>query len=324
MDPLIFYAVTILVILGKFADYIVRQRVDTDDGQGRARLPIPPDRYSTEDIRRTRPQGHFRYQALVRTEGVFERIFGGRFVKGLSGYGHVVLISAFFVQGTFIFSTFFFSDAIWNHQSIHFLAMWVVAGLLGLVIANCAFDVLSIFLTRFLLRRAIALRSTRHATLGTWYKDPLLLFVGGLPGVILIYYILVYSTMNLSFSFIITLRGFATGYFDGITDVALTQWSIFTHDSIIRFLDPWTEGSRLGVAGMNAIYFCITPLLPPLLALSAVGVGVIMDSAEDLTQGGVSRRMEVFSDRCGPVFAIIASGLAITGSAAAALIAIIK
>jgi hypothetical protein len=135
MSSQLFFALSFLVILGRFADFIVADHPKSSKGLFLPDSQVHPPYY---------------HQFITTTSRLFEMMFRGRYIRGI-GFLHCFLFSAFFVQGTILFSALF-SEHAWPIASFHFPALWIVVGSFALVISNFIEDIASVVATRILLQ----------------------------------------------------------------------------------------------------------------------------------------------------------------------------
>ena len=306
MSSQLFFLFSFIVILGRFADFIIQSHPRSSKN-----IYIPQKVTFTP----------YHILWIRYTSEFFDHLFKGRYIAGI-GYLHCFLISAFFVQGTVLFSAIFTARP-WAVYELHFPALWMVVGLFALILGNFLGDIISIVGTRFLLR---SLETTLH-TKAAQKKVARNRFAVALfaPLIILFYLSLVVTVMNISFSIILSVRGLATGYFNlldfGTYGVwAETQWNVLRSETHWRFFDPISEGQRMGIAGSNIIIFCLTPIIAPTLVLLAAVGGFVMDLIDGMTRGRSTAMLGILVNRQQPIFLRISSAIALFGTAAASLI----
>jgi hypothetical protein len=313
VNSTLFFLLSLLVILGKFADFLAGAwKRDSEE----AIVFAGP---AEQEYRAPRPTAHYISYALNHTSEFLRAVFGGDYIRG-QGYLHCFLISAFFVQGTLVFSALFSYDTWSSPRAPHFPAVWIVFTLFALVVANFLVDILSVVFTRHLLRLRLALDDPcqQPPPSSTVYLNRLIVY--GFPLVLIIYGALLVTTVNISYSIIITIRGLASGY-----TLSLSEWwdihhAVLTQETIWRMVDPVGEGYYLGAGGANALYFCLTPLLAPMLVVFAVTGAFIMESVDRLSRGRLSNWVRA-THKERSRFLLWTTVVALVGSGAAALLA---
>lgn len=298
MDQVTFAVMTSLVLLGKFADFLLESPV----AAGAEPEGAPPARL----------EGSFLHGALRGARDYLVSVFRVGFWNRTRLW-RILMISAFLVQGSFLFSSLV-APGMWSGGEGAFPLWWISGAVIALILVNFVFDLIAISLVISLLDRTLALAD-----------DFSLKRIAGFVAVIfvvgVIFYAIVISAMNLSFSLILHLQGVVAGYealFE-YHEVVAMQWRVMATETEWRYLDPVGEGAFIGINGVNLLIFCLTPLLAPgLLALVAVA-GALMDIADAATSGQVRKIFSEFAQERKPFFLKLASILALAGAAASTL-----
>lgn len=314
MDQVIFVVLSALVLLGKFADFAIQQA---------ARMPeeaAGPSGSWWRPDRRARPRQREEDGWLLRSIRVARRYLVELFGRNPSllrrtGWarraGRVFLVSAFFVQGTFVFSALIVPEA-WGPSADYAPYAGITAFLLFLILSNFALDLVAVHMSIGYARAfELYLQGRRRGRDLAWRTARLVAVI----------YLSVITVMNASFFAMLVVQGAAAGYW-ALSDPwpAVDVWiGMFSTESVHRFLSPVAEGRHLGINGVNLIIFCVTPLLPPLLIAICAVSGAVLDGV-DVATGGLARRMgRRFAREGRPIFLRIASALAILGAGAATL-----
>lgn len=242
---------------------------------------------------------------------------------------HVLLkmlsVSAFVVLGVFVFSNAL-DDTAWRAPADGAFTPWTSADVEGLsllemvgatfacfvalIAINAVFEMISLLSVWWSLRAFEA--SDDHDTKGAAVTEhthgaetgSIASFAWRLPIALVVSYVCFFTTLNVAFSAIITLRGIVAGYpllgdFQVFWQV---QWVLFLQESLPRLLHPISEGSAISVGNTNLLAFCVLPLLPAALLLITLASTLILDTVDAASNGAVTERLAKKGERAGPVF----------------------
>lgn len=307
MDQVGFLLLTSLVLLGKFADFLLTTPL--------ANMSDSPPTDDTEDP--NREWGSYLVGSVYIAHRYFVKVFGERFFEK-KRLCRVFLLSAFLVQGSFLFSALIAPES-WHVENFALPFLEIALIIVALVIANFLADLIAIWLIIYYLARTIDalaldhLRATRRIIWNSLWAMAL-------------YYLLFLSVMGITFSLVVYIQGVAAGYFGfGDLDAAWAiQRNIFISDTEWRLLDPISEGKFLGINGVNLLVFCLTPLLAPGLVLIAAFVGAAFDITDTALNGRASSLLRTLAGDRKPFFLKLASTMAIVGAGAATLLGAVK
>lgn len=252
---------------------------------------------------------------------------------------HILLkmltVSAFVILGVFVFSNAL-DDTAWRAPADGTLIPGTSADGEGLsliemvgatfacfamlIAINAIFETISLLSIWWSLR---PFKPSAHPDRGaangsTATPDPISRFAWRLPVALTVSYICFYTTLNVAFSAIITLRGIVAGYpllgdFDVFWQV---QWVLFWQESLPRLLHPIAEGSAISVGNTTLLAFCVLPLLPAALLLVTLVSTLVLDTIDLASNGSVTDRLANKGKRAGPVFSATLV-LSVIGSLAA-------
>lgn len=298
MDQITFALLTSVVLLGKFGDYLLQSPLAEATSQA-----------GGED----RPAQSFLSNAIVGAHGYLVDVFKLGFWNKTRLW-RVLLVSAFLVQGSFLFSSLIVPE-VWSVKDHGFPFIEILATVVLLILVNFAFDLVAISLIIELLERTIRMRQKSGSLV-------ILRYVGVSLLVVAAFYMIVLTIMNLSFSFILHMQGLVAGY-DQLfswSEAFSMHWAILVSETEWRYLDPVREGRYLGVNGVNLLVFSLTPLLPLALLVAVVATGAVLDIMDAAAAGRVRRLFHGFGADRRPFFLKLASILAILGAGAATLL----
>lgn len=181
--------------------------------------------------------------------------------------------------------------------------------------ANFLVDFCSLTATRVLLRRT--LRAAAH---WIWYLVGLQLLLS---------YLFVVMAMNLTFSGIIFAQGIAEGYFAntlGRGDIAgflgesLAAWAIlFESYTLESYFKPVQTGEMLAIGSTNLLVFSLTAALPSILYAVTMGVAALLETLDFAIGGFLRRLLDRLAEHERPVFLNLALGTAVVIPAVKAL-----
>ena len=146
------------------------------------------------------------------------------------------------------------------------------------------------------------------------------------PLVVVLFMAIFVLTMNFSFSIIMTIRGISTDYFSigNIGTWYTMQENIVLSESRWRFFNPIEEGRFIGMAGLNLMLLCATPIIAPMLTLTGIVFGYFIDLSDKLTNKSCTRILNRLVSRGQPLFLQIASIFVLIGTAAATIVSVMK
>lgn len=300
MDQTVFVVLTGMVLLGKFADFLMLNSIGKKSDPSVSKdAPVDQIHFLRQSL-----SGAHKYIETVFKIGFFNRT---RIVR-------VAIISAFLVQGSFIFSALIVPD-IWVDGRSTFPFADVVITILVLVSGNFVFDLVAISIILWFLE-AVTDVFRNHS------EREIVRFTGKLLLTTMIFYLITVITMSFCFSLILHIQGVAAGYRGLFSpgDAIQMHLLIFENDTIWRLLDPYREGQHLGLSGVNLFFFCFTPLLAPALVLLVASVGAVLDLLDAISSRYVSKVFHELANSEQPFFLKLASVLAFTGAAAATLV----
>ncbi|MEM7686664.1 MAG: hypothetical protein AAF293_17670 [Pseudomonadota bacterium] len=312
MDQTVFIILSGLVLLGKFADFALQKAAELSAAEQQAQssssLLILPDSMVGPEAQRAAHRSWLSAAVAIASEYMIE-VFDNKTLSP-KRLGRVFLISAFFVQGTFIFSSLLV-DEIWQ--------AWTQFGILAgitlfvglLILFNFIFDLAAVAASIWYSKRIVDELNGDCTTIEFILKSIFVVFL---------VYFLMFLVMSCTFFSIIVAQGFAANYDLSHGETLMTVfWNIFVSDTIHRFLDPLNEGYHLGINGVNLLVFCITPLLLPSLLAICCLVGVVLDGIDSATDHMVARYARRMAADSKPVFLKLASVLALLGAGTATL-----
>ncbi len=304
MDQVTFAALTSLILLGKFADFLLTS----------------PIVQTSETLRNGLSREPYVHAALRGANRYLKAVFGDytisvnrRPIVNVVRLWRVLLISAFLVQGAFLFSTLIVPE-MWSANSAAFPFIGVTVTLLLLILVNAIFDVVAIALIILFLDRTLLI--DRKSS--TW---DVVVYASILGVLIAVFYVIVVTTMNLSFSLILHLQGIIAGYetLFGFERGLEMQMRILAVETEWRLLDPIGEGAFIGLNGVNLLVFCLTPLLAPILLAVVALAGAILGIGDAVTDGRVGTLFDGLTQDRRPFFLKLASVGAVAGAGAATL-----
>lgn len=301
MDQITFALLTGMVLLGKFADFIVQTPALATPPEG----PAPSSRHRS-----------FARRAVQSAEDYLETVFETSFWSR-TRWVRVFLISAFLVQGSFLFSAMIVPD-IWRAESGAYPFVDVTATVILLILVNFVADLIAISLVLYALRRADRIGEIDDRRAAVAYT---LLFFW----ITAAFYLILVTTMNMSFSLILHFQGLAAGYGELLSPAASLDMhlAVLRNETAWRLLDPFGEGTHIGLNGVNLFFFCYTPFLAPLLVGVAALIGAFLDVADEVTSGRVGASIRSLNSDRRPFFLKLSSVVAVIGAGAATLMATI-
>jgi hypothetical protein len=284
-----------LVILGRFLDFVVGPEGDARTKDALAQL-------ANEGGARTTSSREFVLLAANVASNFFAFWFGKELVSREAAFHCFVL--SLLITSLIALAAGIWDPAVWDGRD--FAAHELITIQVGcLVAANFVVDFLSLITTRWVLIRMISGPAERA---WRWLLVQLALT-----------YLFVVTAMNASFSSIAFARGMITGYFfdaEGFLgffrQVAEAWWLFFSTYTIPMFLTPIAEGRLLGLGGTNLMVFSFTACLPGMIYVVTIGLGVVVDSVNWLTSGGVHGVLKSLVKDKQPIFlrlSVVASGL---------------
>lgn len=303
MDQVGFLLLTSLVLLGKFADFLLTTPLAELSGTAA----------EEDDESHEREWDSYLVGAIHIAHEYLVKVFGERFFEKKRVW-RVFLISAFLVQGSFLFSTLITPEA-WHVENFALPFLEIVLIIAALVIANFLADLIAIWLMIAYLQRTIEAFALDHL------RATAFIIANSLCALAL-YYLLFLSVMGVTFSLVVYIQGVAAGYFNlfDLEAVWTIQHNIFVSDTEWRILNPVGEGKFLGINGVNLLVFCLTPLLAPGLVAITAMVGAAFDISDTAFNGRVSALLRALATDRKPFFLKLASTLAIVGAGAATLL----
>jgi hypothetical protein len=289
---------TVLVILGKFLDFLfgekgdqqVRRHLEAVAGE----LPVTAG-----------AQGNYPRWAAASVEAFLDKYFGGLFSRRallhcLYFSGTVTCLITLLVILTDDALPGFFDQPAEDETQGLTIAFVLVLG------ANFIVDYCSLTTTRVLLNRT--LRAPRH---WVWYLVGLQLFLS---------YLFVVMAMNLTFSGIIFAQGMVEGYFAntlgrgdylGFLAEALAAWGIlFESYTLQSYFSPVKTGEMLAIGSTNLLVFSLTAALPSMLYAIAMAAAALLENLDFLIGSFLKRLVARLTEHERPVFLNLALGTA--------------
>ena len=245
---------TVLVILGKFLDFLVGEK---GDQQVRDHL----DQIAARNPHNAASIRSYPRWAAASVEAFLDSYFGGLFSRRALAHcfyfsGTVTcLITLVVIATDDALPSFFDQPADQESQGLTIAFVLVL-------LANFLVDYCSLTTTRLLLHRTLMAR--QH---WIWYLVGLQLLLS---------YVFVVMAMNLTFSGIIFAQGIVEGYFAntlgrgdvlGFLGEAMAAWGIlFESYTLQSFFSPVQTGEALAIGSTNLLVFSLTAALPSILS----------------------------------------------------------
>lgn len=291
---------TLLVVLGKFLDFVLGEE---GDRQIKRRLGNLAE---TADVACSQSDSLPR-RAAAAVESFLNDLFGPAFSS--QSVWHCLYLSGTITCLVILVAigsdpalpAFFESSGEEAAQGL-MIAFVLVIG------SNFAVDLLSLTATRLLLDATLKARPSR-----LWLLVGLQLALS---------YLFAVTAMNMTFSGTIFARGIAEGYFAdtlaqwglgaAITEALTAWWVIFDSYTFQNFLHPIREGQLLAIGTTNLLVFSLTAALPSIVYVVAIGAAGAIDAFDEVFGGFIRRIARRLATHKKPVFlnlALAFSGL---------------
>ncbi len=290
---------TVLVILGKFLDFLFGEKGD-------AQVKKHLDDLVSEMPHHAATIGSYPRWAAASVEAFLDNYFGGLFSRR-------ALLHCLYFSGTLtsliILLVIVTEDALpsFFEYSEEEAAQGLTIAFVLVLEANFVVDYCSLTTTRWLLHKTI--RAAHH---WIWYLVGIQLVLS---------YLFVVMAMNLTFSGIIFAEGLVEGYFAntlgrgdfaGFVNEALVAWKIlFDSYTLQSYLSPMTTGELLAIGSTNLIVFSLTAALPSILYAVVMAAAAMLQNLDFLIGRFLRSLLDRLAEHERPVFLNLALGVAV-------------